>query len=122
MPSDDLVIVDMQGVTVVTFRGTSILDALAVDAIGRTLYDLVDQRACRKIVLDFAQVRMISSQMVGALINLHKKSQAIKGKVVLCGLRPDVSRIFRITNLHKLLSFADDEQKALSEFGVFPQA
>ena len=116
MPSTEIVMTPIQDVMVVNFRATSILESTAVQAVARDLYALVDQQACRKIVLDFSPVRMLSSQMIGVLINLHKKSQDIKGRVVLCGLRPDLSKIFKITNLDKVLTFADNEEQARAKF------
>ena len=122
MPSTDLVLQPIQDVMVVNFRNASILDAIAVEAIAKDLYALVDQQAQRKIVLDFTPVRMLSSQMIGVLINLHKKAQAIKGKVVICALRPEISKIFKITNLDKLLTFAESEEKALNDLGIVTKA
>jgi len=118
MSTNDLVVSEINGVCVVTFRSVSILDAVVVETIGRKLYDLVDREARRKLVLDFSEVRFLTSQMLGVLIALHKKSQAIDGKVVLCGIRPDLGKAFKVTRLDKMLSFADDKEAALASFGV----
>ena len=118
MASSGLVISNMWGVTMVNFRNSSILDGAAVDAIGRELQVLVDEQACRKIILDVSAVQFLSSSMIGALIALHKKSQAIKGKVVICGLRPKLKEIFKVMKLQKILSFADTETDALQMLGI----
>jgi len=112
MPSDALAIATYQEVTVVTFRESSILDTMAVEAIGKDLNELVDQQARRKIVLDFTAVRFLSSSMIGVLLALTKKSSAIKGKVVLCGLQKNILDVFKVANLHKILSIAEDEKAA----------
>ena len=113
-----LMISDIEGVKIVTFGTLAILDPVEVDAIGQQLYKLVDERAHRKIVLDFRKVRQLSSQMLGTLIKLNKKSKAIKGKVVLCGLRPDLLKAFTVTRLDKILQIADDEQQARGLFSA----
>ena len=118
MASGGLVISKMLGVTVANFRNSSILDGVAVDAIGKELYPLVDEQACRKIILDVGAVQFLSSSMIGALILLHKKSQAIKGRVVICGLRPKLKEIFKVMKLDKILDFADTENDALQLLGV----
>ena len=118
MPESGLVISKMQDVVVVTFRATSILDDGTVESIRQDLYSLVDEQARRKVLLDFGHVRFLTSAMLGVLIALHKKSQAIKGKLVICGLRPDLKKIFAITKLDSILEFADDEADALKRFGV----
>ena len=121
MAAGNLVISDIQGVTVVNFRNSSILDSVVVESIGNELYALVDEQARRKIVLDFSAVRFLSSQMLGALIALQKKSSEIKGKLVICGLRPNLFKVFGIMKLDKLLSFAKDEEAALNSLDIYTQ-
>ncbi len=118
MPSG-LVINQIHGATVVNFRNSSILDGASVEAISRELYILIDQQAQKKVVLDFAEVKFLSSTMVGVLIALHRKAASIKGKVVLCGLRPELFKIFKIMRLDKELNFAADEPKALEAMDIF---
>ena len=114
MTVSGLVITPMQGTVVVGFRQTSILDAATVDAIAVELYPLIDQQAHRRIVLDFQQVQFLSSSMLGVLINMHRKAQAIKGRIVLCGIRPELMRVFKIMKLEEMLEFADNESEAMS--------
>lgn len=121
MPPTGLVINQMQGVTVANFRDASILDGVAVEAIGKELYALVDQQAQRKVVLDFTPVRFLSSSMIGVLLSLHKKSAAIKGKVVICCLRPELMKVFKMMKLEHVLSFAENEKKAFQMLDVFIQ-
>ncbi len=113
-----LVIHPIRDVTVVNFNETAILDTLQIEQIGEDLYDLVDRKACRKMILDFAKVQMLSSSALGVLITLKKKADKIKGKIVLCSLRKDLYKIFEVTRLNKLFEFQPSEAKALASFGV----
>ena len=122
MPSSGLVVSEIENVTIVSFRSASIIDLPSVESIGRDLYALVDEQAKRRIVLDFAAVKFLSSQMLGVLISLQKKSKAIKGRVVLSGLRPELQKVFKITKLDKILEFASDEADALKRFDVLGKA
>ena len=121
MPASGLVIQQIQGATVVNFRDVSILDGSSVEVIAKELYSLVDQQALRKIILDFTQVRFLSSSMIGVLLNLYKKSQAIKGRIVVCGLRSELYKVFKIMRLEHLLTFADNEHDALRALDIAPQ-
>ena len=94
-----LVMYPIRDVMVVTFNEAMVLDALQVQQIGDMLYQLVDGRACRKLVLDLSKVQMLSSAALGVLINLKKKSDAIKGQIVLCGIRQEPMKVFQITHL-----------------------
>ena len=107
-----LVIGEVLGVTNVLIEDVSLLDPVAIERIGRQLFELVDDKARRKVVVDFHRVRHLSSQMIGVVIQLHKKAQAIKGHLVLCGLTGDVRRGFEVTKLDKILTITKDETEA----------
>ena len=119
MAASGLVITQIRDVTVANFRDSSILDSVAVDAIGRELYPLVDEKAVRKLVLDFSSVRFLSSQMLGVLLSLQKKMASIKGRLVICGLREELFKVFEIMKLEKILTFAESEAKALNSLDTF---
>ena len=115
-----MVISHVQGVTVATLRKASILDGADVDAIGAGLYEIVDNQACRKLIVDFRAVGFLASAMLGVIIALDNKSRSIKGTVVLCGLRGSLMKVFKIMKLDKRLTFASDEDDAMKKLGVMP--
>jgi anti-sigma B factor antagonist len=116
--NSQLIIENLGGVAVVNFDTNNVLDALQIQRIGEELYQLVDEQNRRKLVLDFSKVQMLSSQAIGMLLSLRKKSQAISGQVLLCGIRADLYKVFKITQIDKLFKFFDNEKAALAEFGV----
>jgi len=119
MAASGLVINQIYGVVVVNFRNQSILDGASIDAIAADLYALVDQQAHRKMILDFTAVRFLSSQVIGTLLQVDKKIKAIKGRVVICGMKPNLYKVFETMNLHKVLTFVEDEDKAMQALDVF---
>lgn len=108
----------IRDVTIVVFQESSVLDALVVQEIGESLYYLVDEKACRKVIIDFSKVHMLSSSALGILINLKKKADAIKGQIVLCGARQELMKLFAMVRLDKMFEFCPDEKKALAVFGL----
>jgi anti-sigma B factor antagonist len=108
----------IRDVTIVVFQNSSVLDALVVQEIGESLYYLVDEKACRKVIIDFSKVHTLSSSALGILIQLKKKADAIKGQVVLCGVRKELMKIFTMTHLHTMFEFRPDEKTALAVFGL----
>lgn len=116
MASSRLLIQGIADVTIVHFNDASVLDPVTIQKIAEELYDLVDNRDKRKIVLDFSNVRFLSSSAIGVLLTLKKKADAIKGRVALCAVRPEIEKVFKITSLHRLFSFYPDESKATSGF------
>ena len=115
--SPRLLIENMKDVTIVTFQEISILDALQIDEIGETLYELVEKKGCRQLVLDFSNVKFLSSSALSVLITLHKKAMQIKGRVILCQLRDDLRKVFEITRLDRMFTFSSNLDDALAVFG-----
>lgn len=103
-------------VTIINFQDASILDTLLIQKIAAELYGLVDEKAKRKIILDFTTVKYMASQTLGVLLTLQKKARTLKGRVVFCSLKPDLMKVFKITGLEKMFEFYDDETKALDAF------
>ena len=113
MSGSGLVMSKVMDVTVVTLHIPSLLDEQAIENIAQELYELVDEQAIRKLVVDFRLVSALSSQMLGVLVSLNKRARAIKGKVVLCGMRPSLMKVFQVTRLDNILTFAPDESAAI---------
>ena len=106
----------IQGITIVTFEDESILDPLQVQDIGEKLHQLIEQEDRQRLILDFHKVKILSSQMLGVLIGLLKRIRSDRGRIVICGMKPDLHKVFKITNLDKLFSFYDSEGQALRSF------
>ncbi len=106
------------GVTVVTFTESSILDSAVIEQLGRDLYQLTDDQQKPKLVLNFSNVKLLSSHALGVLLTVHKKAKATKGAIALCGLRSDLMKVFTITSLDKVFKFYKDDAAALASFGV----
>jgi anti-sigma B factor antagonist len=113
MPSSDphfrLEVVD--GVTIVHFMGPKI----TVD-VREPLYRLVEQEGHQRLLLNFENVRFLSSAPLGVLINLETKVEAISGRLTLCCLNPDLLELFRITKLDQILAIYDRQEDALRAF------
>lgn len=100
-------------VTVVNFTMSKILDEQVIQSIGEQLYSLVEELGRRKVILNFTKVEYLSSAALGKLITLHKKLAAVKGKLALCCIDPQIFEVFEITGLKKVFKIHADEQEAL---------
>ena len=107
---------DIGDVTVVSFTDKKILDEQNIQVIGEQLFGLVDDSGRQKLLLNFSNVEYMSSAALGKLITLNKKVQAAGGKLVLCGIIPQIREVFEITKLDKLFVIRGDEQEALQMF------
>lgn len=113
-----LLIQTIKDVVVVNFNESSILDTFQIETIGKELYDLVDTRNHKKLILDFSKVKFLSSSALGMLINLKKKSDGIKGRLIICAMRDDLMKVFKISKLDRLFEFCPDEKASLEAYGI----
>ena len=111
-----LTIQNIQDVSLVTFEDESILDPLQVQDIGEKLHQLIEEQDRQRVILDFHKVSILSSQMLGVLIGLLKRIRSASGRIVVCGMRADLFKVFKITNLDKLFNFYESEGQALRSF------
>src|SRR4051794_14237695 len=64
---NELMITPYKDVTVVNFQNVSVLDSANIEALGRSLMELVEKQDTRKLILEFSAVRFMSSQALGIL-------------------------------------------------------
>jgi anti-sigma B factor antagonist len=104
------------GITIVRFAQSQVLDQSNVNELGNELMDLVEQRHRTRLLINFSKVEYLTSAVLGKLIALHKKIQELNGELKLCGIRPSIYEVFKITKLNKVFEIFDDEDQALSSF------
>lgn len=81
-----------------------------------SLYALVDIQGIKKLVLDFNDVKLLTSAPIGMLINLNKKAEAAGGRMALCHLRPDIREILSLCGVESLFAIYDSEDNAIKSF------
>ena len=100
--------------TVVEFHNPSLMDPVELEAVGQSLYRLVDQEDRRKVILDFEKVQFLSSQAIGIVLTMNKKLSGLKNsRLILCGVGPKLMELLKITRLDKLLTVKPTQREAL---------
>jgi anti-anti-sigma factor len=103
-------------VTVVRFKIPWILKEGTIEAIGDALYGLAESSSCRKIVLNFGNVKSLASTMFGKLTALHQRIEASGGRLVLCSIDPGLQEVFETVKLVGLLPIYGNEPEAIQSF------
>ena len=106
----------IQGVDVVEFTHRSMENANRLEELGRHLHDLADRHGCRRIILDFVNVRFLESSVLGVIVALQQKLEYQKGKLALCGLRKELRQVFKFSKLDTLFTFHETRDDALAAF------
>lgn len=102
-------------VTIVRFSDRRITDEINIEQFGRELNELV-AGGHRKLVLNFAHVKFLSSAALGKLISLDKRVKLAGGALKLSNIRPQIYEVFAITRLNQIFDIYETELEALEDF------
>jgi anti-sigma B factor antagonist len=115
MADESHLIINRQGpVTIVGFDQSVILDTYHIDQVSKQLFGLIDDQNSRRIILDFATIKMLSSQTLGVLIKMKRKLDELGGKMVISGIDPRLYRVFKVTNLQSIFEFFENNNAAIT--------
>ena len=103
-------------VTVAKLITQAIMDERVIRVIGQELYRQVEQLGHDQMVIDFSDVRHFSSALLAVLIELNKRIKATKGRLILCGLRPELHEVFVVTKLDGTLRIVAGVSEAMRQF------
>jgi len=103
-------------VTVVYFTDAQILDEYKIIQMTDELMAVAQKNASGKLLLNFSDVRFMSSAVLGKLVSLNKKCKADQTNLKMCNIAPEIMKVFQITKLNKVFDIHDTEEKALSAF------
>ena len=105
------------GGTVIAFNDEKILEEKGIQALQDSIMSVVEQSAQIKLILDFRNVKFLSSAVLGLLIRISKKVYEYDGQLRLCNIDPKIYEIFKITRLTKIFDICqsmDDAMESLS--------
>ncbi len=107
-----------EGVLVVSFTDSKILDEAKIQKIGSELIAAADTAAAaeKKMVLNFTGVDFMSSAMIGKLVLLNKKCKMDSVDLKLSDICGNVQEVFKIMKLNKVFDIYKTEDKALKAF------
>ena len=103
-------------VTVVKFLDKKIVDEASTQELGAELFSLVEHDNRRSILLNFANVEFLASAALGKLITLDRKVKAVKGRLKMSNIRPEILEVFQVTKLNKMFDIRGEEAEAISAF------
>jgi anti-sigma B factor antagonist len=102
--------------TVVRFIDEKILEEKDIKALQESIMPIIES-ACGRInlILDFGNVRFLSSAVLGLLIRISKRIYECEGQLKLCSINPKIYEIFKITRLTKTFDIYDSIESAVED-------
>lgn len=102
-------------VVVITLLLEKILEQSDIQDLQDSIMPLVDQKPSVNMVIDFANVRFLSSSVLGLLIRISKRIYETAGELRLSTIDPKINEIFKITRLDKVFQILPDIDAAISD-------
>lgn len=108
----ELIESEQEGVTVVEPRGR--IDTNGAKPFGDRVAALINSGA-HHILIDLRQIPYISSAGFRALLIAAKMMDAAKGKLVLCGMSPEIKRLFEIGSFTDLFTICGTRDEGVAK-------
>ena len=106
--------IDYHGAVVIaTLTDEKILDEIQLQSLEGSIMPLIDQSPNIQLVIDFSNVKFLTSSVLGLLIRISKKVYEAEGKLRLCSITPKILEVFKITRLDKIFEIFPDADEAL---------
>jgi anti-sigma B factor antagonist len=104
--------------TIVTLTDEKILEETDIQALRESIMSVIEQAERINLILDFCNVRFLSSAVLGLLISVSKKVYEHDGQFRLCNINPRIYEIFKITRLTKIFDIYDDREGAIESIST----
>ena len=102
-----------ENATITTFTSESILEEKDIQALRESIMSVIEQTERINLILDFCNVRFLSSSVLGLLIRISKKIYERDGQLRLCNINPKIHEVFKITRLTKIFDIYKDTEDAV---------
>jgi anti-anti-sigma factor len=101
-------------VQILQFALPPILDIIDVDTLIDSVLKELDAKVGQKWVVDLSQTEYMGSSMLGLFVNMREKVRQAGGVMVLCGMSPALTRIFKACCLERLFTIVKTRPDALA--------
>jgi len=99
--------------TIVSFVDEKILEEMDIRALQETIMSVIEQSKGINLILDFGNVRFLSSAVLGLLIRISKRVYEQDGRLRLCSINPKIYEVFKITRLTQTFDIYKDVESAI---------
>ena len=92
--------------TFVTFEDENILEEVQIMELQKSLEPVIEKNKDNQLVLNFANVKFMTSAMLGLLVRIHKRVSERGGELELRNLDKNLRKLFEITQLTKVCNIS----------------
>jgi anti-sigma B factor antagonist len=93
-------------VTIVTFTEERIVDEEQIRELQKSFGPIVENNQDKELILNFVNVKFMTSALLGLLVRIHKKVCELGGRLRLSNLDASLRKVFEITQLTKVFEIS----------------
>ncbi len=101
--------------TIISFTDERILEEKDIKDLQESIMSVLEEAQNMTFILDFKNVRFLSSAVLGLLIRVSKKVYEQDGRLCLCQINPKIYEVFKITRLTKIFDIYKTVDLALDD-------
>jgi anti-anti-sigma factor len=101
-------------VQILQFALPSMMDIVDVDSLIEAVLKQLEAKGKAHWVVDLSRTDYLGSSMLGLFVNMREKIRQAGGVLVLCGMSPQLTRIFRTCCLERLFTIAKSRADAMA--------
>ena len=90
-----------------------ILDEDQLQGLEGSFLPLIQKTTGIQLIIDFSNVKFLTSSVLGLLIRISKKVYETEGTLRLCSIDSKILEVFRITRLDKIFEIHSDVDDAM---------
>jgi anti-anti-sigma factor len=98
---------------VISLRLPESMDSNEFDRLNEQVLEIFAEHAQPRWVLDMTGLNYVGSSVLGLLVNIRQRVMALQGQLILCGLSPQLLRIFRTCCMERLFKISKTRADAL---------
>ena len=102
------------GVNIVDLTLPHALDIEEFDRLNEAILELIRKEPEGQWVLDLSQLSYMGSAALGLLVNLRQQIKQSGGRLVLCGLSPQLMHIFKTCCMERLFKIVKSRNDAVA--------
>jgi anti-sigma B factor antagonist len=93
-------------VTIVTFTQERIVDEEQIRELQESFGPIIEKNQDKELILNFVNVKFMTSALLGLLIRVHKKVCELGGRLRLSNLNSNLRKVFEITQLTRVFEIS----------------
>jgi anti-anti-sigma factor len=114
MPAERFEVSQEETVNVLRLSLPDGIDAMEIDSVIDGVLASLNGKAQGPWITDLSDVTYMGSAMLGLMVNIRQRIREAGGKLILCGMKPQLLKIFQACCLERLFDIAKTRDDAIA--------